>query len=48
MYEATVMELSEALGRIIEMFGEFYNIAGLVEDTKTDKNKKPKRKPKNA
>ena len=48
MYEASVMELSEALGRIIEMFGEFYNIAGLVEDTKTNQNKKPKRKPKNA
>lgn len=48
MYEATVMELSEALGYIIQMFAQFYNIAGLVEDTKTDKNKKPKRKPKNA
>lgn len=48
MYEATVMELSEALGNIIQMYAQFYNIAGLVEDTKTDKNKKPKRKPKNA
>ena len=48
MYEATVVELSTALGYIIQMFAEFYNIAGLVEDTKTDQNKKPKRKPKNA
>ncbi len=46
MYEATVVDLSTALGYIIQMFAEFYNIAGLVEDSKTDK--KPKRKPKNA
>ena len=45
MYEATVVELSTALGYIIQMFAEFYNIAGLVEDSKTDK--KPKRKQKN-
>lgn len=48
MYEATITELSEALGNIILMFAQFYDIARLVEDTKTDKNKKPKRKPKNA
>ena len=46
MYEATVVELSTALGYIIQMFSEFYNIAGLVEDSKTDK--KPERKQKNA
>ena len=46
MYEATVVELSTALGYIIQMFSQFYNIAGLVEDSKTDK--KPKRKQKNA
>ena len=46
MYEATVVELSTALGYIIQMFAEFYNIAGLVEDSKTDK--KPERKQKNA
>ena len=46
MYEATVVELSTALGYIIQMFSEFYNIAGLVEDCKTDK--KPERKQKNA
>lgn len=45
MYEATVVELSTALGYIIQMFAEFYNIAGLVEDNKADK--KPKRKQKN-
>ena len=48
MHEATITELAEALGQIILMLAQFYDIARLVEDTKTDKNKKPKRKPKNA
>ena len=48
MYEATIIELSTALGYIIEMFSEFYNIAGLVEAKEPKNDKKPKRKPKNA